>query len=276
MNPNQFYTPTRGKERDDARSGMRIVVAVDFGTTLSTVAYGTTQNGLVVNYLSGIKGAVDEVFRATYDEAVARCPRDYIVTVPALWDHAEQQKTRRCAERAGMGEGSQLRVIPEPEVACIYAIQTMFSMQVGDTYVICDAGGGLSSTGSIRSGKHSLSTVSWRRRQRARGASVAAVFSIASSKIISVTCVLNIHIFTCENRTAANYKDDPTVWEIAEFTLDLHGLTIPKKWLNGIEFYEVEFEIEMTLRAASLPFCGVYGKGTPHARRFPATNVQFR
>lgn len=97
---------------------------------------------LVVNYLSGVKGAVDAFFTANPDENVARCPRDYIITVPALWDHAEQEKTRRCAERAGMGEGTQLQIISEPEAACIYAIQTMLSPNVHDTYVICDAGGG--------------------------------------------------------------------------------------------------------------------------------------
>lgn len=66
------------------------------------------------------------------------------------------------------------------------------------------------------------------------------------------------------------------VWEIAEFKLDLRGLTIPTKWVNGTEFYEAEFVIDMTLRAASLSFCGVYGKDTPHAKQFPAKHVQFR
>jgi hypothetical protein len=45
-------------------------------------------------------------------------------------------------ERAGMGEGSQLQVISEPEAALMYAIQTMFSMKVNETFVVCDAGEG--------------------------------------------------------------------------------------------------------------------------------------
>lgn len=85
---------------------------------------------------------MDNFFRTHHDEAVAQCPRDYVITVPALWDHAEQEKTRRCAERADMGEGSQLQIISEPEAACIYAIQEMIWMNEGDTFVICDAGGG--------------------------------------------------------------------------------------------------------------------------------------
>ncbi|CAI6334531.1 unnamed protein product [Periconia digitata] len=97
---------------------------------------------LVVNYLSGIKGAVDRFFNENYDAAVARCPRDYIITVPSLWDHAEQEKTRTCAERADMGEASHLQIISEPEAACIYAIQESISAKKGDTFVICDAGGG--------------------------------------------------------------------------------------------------------------------------------------
>ncbi|XMA20046.1 hypothetical protein WAI453_012837 [Rhynchosporium graminicola] len=96
---------------------------------------------LVVNFLSGVKDAVDKCFNSI-DEDVARCPRDYIVTVPALWDHAEQEKTRQCAERAGMGSGAQLQIISEPEAACIFAIQNKISMKVNETFVICDAGGG--------------------------------------------------------------------------------------------------------------------------------------
>ncbi|PVH95356.1 hypothetical protein DM02DRAFT_571322 [Periconia macrospinosa] len=103
---------------------------------------GKECENLVVNYLSGIKGAVDRYFNSTFDETIARCPRNYIITVPALWDHAEQDKTRRCAERADMGKGSNLQIISEPEAACIYAVQESITAKVGDTYVICDAGGG--------------------------------------------------------------------------------------------------------------------------------------
>ena len=62
--------------------------------------------------------------------------------MPAVWSDSAQAKTRACAERAGMGKG--LQIISEPEAAAIYALHAMdpHSIQVGDTFVLCDAGGG--------------------------------------------------------------------------------------------------------------------------------------
>lgn len=96
---------------------------------------------LVVDYLSGIEGAVDKFFSTYMDESLTQCPRDYIITVPALWNHVEQEKLRQCAERADMGKWSQLQIIPDSEAACIYAIQEIIWMNKGDTFVVCDAGG---------------------------------------------------------------------------------------------------------------------------------------
>ncbi|OAG11476.1 putative Hsp70 family chaperone [Paraphaeosphaeria sporulosa] len=477
---------------------------------------------LVVNYLSSVKGAVDQFFHTQYGEDAAQCPRDYIITVPALWDHAEQEKTRLCAERAGMGEGSQLQLVPEPEAACIYAIQQMLWINEGDTFVICDAGGGTvdlasytieslkrdqilhcklagAATGSgglcgssflnrifqaylekkledypawdsefmvealrafedqikpeftdehqeekvirIHGLKESkphgvakniliLTTEELRKHvfdeviskieglvrdqinntrrpvtavllaggfgknpylkrrleqidavvrnkirvQRidngdtaiARGALVAGLaglgknlqpedddgaFNVISTRTVEVVsrlagrhygtaalesfeegvdpesrrqhrkkrddgdkiekitwfarkgetipdgeplsfdfckvakvqrgvpahqvCTPVIRIYTCENDIPGTYRDDASVREIAKFKMDLRGLSIPTITKGAQEFYEARFDIEMTLRAASLSFCGVYGKGTPEAKRFPATNVVF-
>lgn len=69
---------------------------------------------------------------------------DEQITVPAVWTDAAQAKTRACAEEAGMGAGSALHIISEPEAAAIYALTVMdhLDTQVGDTFVLCDAGGG--------------------------------------------------------------------------------------------------------------------------------------
>ena len=55
-----------------------------------------------------------------------------------------QSKTRSCAERAGMGSGTTLHIISEPEAAAIYSLDAMdpHGLEVGDTFVVCDAGGG--------------------------------------------------------------------------------------------------------------------------------------
>lgn len=95
---------------------------------------------LVRDFLVGIKQAVDKKLGA--DELVAAMRRQYIITVPALWDYAEQGKTRSCAERADMGSGDEIILIPESEAAGIWAIKNMLTIAEGDTFVVCDAGGG--------------------------------------------------------------------------------------------------------------------------------------
>ena len=71
-------------------------------------------------------------------------PREYILTVPAIWSEAAEAKTRACAEEAGMGKGSDLQIISEPEAAAVYALHRMGAqgIKVGDTFVLVDAGGG--------------------------------------------------------------------------------------------------------------------------------------
>lgn len=43
-----------------------------------------------------------------------------------------------------MGTGSALHIISEPEAAAVYALDAMdpHNIEVGDTFVLCDAGGG--------------------------------------------------------------------------------------------------------------------------------------
>ena len=103
---------------------------------------GKDAEKLVVDYLSSLKKSVDEHFR-DIDKSVNDIPREYIITVPAIWDDKEQDRTRNCAQRAGMGERSQLQVISEPEAAAIYALGRMqrVELKVRDTFIICDAGG---------------------------------------------------------------------------------------------------------------------------------------
>ncbi|EJP61364.1 Hsp70 family chaperone, putative [Beauveria bassiana ARSEF 2860] len=103
---------------------------------------------LVRDYLVGIKQAVDKKLGA--DEQVAAMERLYIITVPALWDYSEQEKTRTCAERADMGKGSEITLIPESEAAGIWAIKNMPSIEEGDAFVVCDAGGGTVDLTSFR------------------------------------------------------------------------------------------------------------------------------
>lgn len=66
------------------------------------------------------------------------------ITVPAVWSDMAQAKTRACAEAAGMGKGTALQIISEPEAAALYALDAMdpHDLKIGNTFVLCDAGGG--------------------------------------------------------------------------------------------------------------------------------------
>lgn len=52
--------------------------------------------------------------------------------------------TLSCAKEAGFGEPSQIHIVSEPEAAAIHALKASspHGIEVGDTIVICDAGGG--------------------------------------------------------------------------------------------------------------------------------------
>ena len=68
----------------------------------------------------------------------------YKMTVPAIWSDAAKEKTRACAEKAGLGQGSKLHMISEPEAAAIHALYVSAPNDIkeGDTFILCDCGGG--------------------------------------------------------------------------------------------------------------------------------------
>ena len=70
----------------------------------------------------------------------------YVITVPAVWSDKAKSLTRICAEKAGMGSVDDIQMISEPEAAAIFSLNAQspqsLNLKVGDTIVICDAGGG--------------------------------------------------------------------------------------------------------------------------------------
>ena len=64
------------------------------------------------------------------------------ITMPAVWSELAQSKTLECAKKAGMDP--VVLTISEPEAAAVYTLDAMdpHDLHVGDTFVLCDAGGG--------------------------------------------------------------------------------------------------------------------------------------
>ena len=116
---------------------------------------------MVTDFLTSIREHFERTIRKQIvKSALDSTPIEYIVrkqiprglmttdysklTVPAVWTNAAQSKTRACAEKAGMGKGSALHMISEPEAAAVHAlhVSTSNDLKVGDTIILCDAGGG--------------------------------------------------------------------------------------------------------------------------------------
>lgn len=108
-------------------------------------SYAMSGEKLVTDYLTALRNHAEQVLKYFLPRSALRStPIDFIITVPAVWSDAAQSKTRICAERAGMGPASDIRIISEPEAAAIYALDAMdpHELHIGDTFVLCDAGGG--------------------------------------------------------------------------------------------------------------------------------------
>ncbi|KAL8670828.1 MAG: hypothetical protein Q9168_004647, partial [Polycauliona sp. 1 TL-2023] len=100
---------------------------------------------IVKDYLTHLCRHIGAVLREMLPQSVvSSTPVEYVVTVPAMWSDAAVDRTRKCAELAGMGSSSTLKIVSEPEAAAIWALQdvTPGSFGIGDTFIVCDAGGG--------------------------------------------------------------------------------------------------------------------------------------
>jgi molecular chaperone DnaK (HSP70) len=100
---------------------------------------------LVIDYLTALKQNFEQVMKRRIRSSILDdTPIEYIITVPAIWTDKSKNLTRECAVRAGMGSKHEIQIIKEPEAAGIYALDNMGDMDldVGDTFVVCDAGGG--------------------------------------------------------------------------------------------------------------------------------------
>lgn len=105
--------------------------------------YSVSSEKLGTDYLASLRLHTEEVLKHKLPSSILKnTPIEYIITVPAVWSDTAQAKTRTCAYNAGMGK--ELQIISEPEAAAIYALNAMdpHSINVGDTLIICDAGGG--------------------------------------------------------------------------------------------------------------------------------------
>ncbi|RYP73513.1 hypothetical protein DL771_003552 [Monosporascus sp. 5C6A] len=114
----------------------------------STENRGTGRDAekLVTDYLSKLGEHLLYTLRLKLGEALVRnTPFDFILTVPAIWSDLAKSKTLEACKRAGGPfRNSPITLISEPEAAAIYTLHGLdpHGLEVGDSFVICDAGGG--------------------------------------------------------------------------------------------------------------------------------------
>ncbi|KAK3063327.1 hypothetical protein LTR53_018954, partial [Teratosphaeriaceae sp. CCFEE 6253] len=75
----------------------------------------------VSDYLTKIYEHTMETLNRRYGESfVNSTPVEFVLTVPAVWSDAAKNATLQAAERAGMGNRHELKLISEPEAAAVY------------------------------------------------------------------------------------------------------------------------------------------------------------
>ncbi len=115
-------------------------LAKQYPSTALPRLLGAACEKLVTDYLRSLRQCIDYNFGL--QGVGGQLPRQYVLTVPAIWPDGAKNATRRCAKDAGMG--NDILMISEPEAAAIYALERERAegLVAGDTFVLCDAGGG--------------------------------------------------------------------------------------------------------------------------------------
>ena len=104
---------------------------------------------LTTHYLKALLQHAESMLEQNhvFEAVLRRTQREYVITVPAVWKEKARDLTAKCAVDAGMGSEDDLHIVSEPEAAAMYAISKFREINAGvlkegDTFVLCDAGGG--------------------------------------------------------------------------------------------------------------------------------------
>ncbi|KAF8243757.1 actin-like ATPase domain-containing protein [Wilcoxina mikolae CBS 423.85] len=101
---------------------------------------------VVTDFLRSVLEITKASMERTYDaQWVRSSTTEYVLTVPAIWSDAAKALMIDAAEAAGFGTHREnFNFIGEPESAAAYTLRAIQPnhLKVGDTFVICDAGGG--------------------------------------------------------------------------------------------------------------------------------------
>ncbi|KAK9770107.1 putative RING-type domain-containing protein [Seiridium cardinale] len=104
---------------------------------------------LVSRYLDNLGAHVMRTIEERYSKDVMKTmPTIFVLTVPAIWSDLAKQRTHRAFDKAlsfrSYGPVESVSLLSEPEAAATFALDALISsdLQVGQTIVVVDAGGG--------------------------------------------------------------------------------------------------------------------------------------
>lgn len=124
-------------------------VGRDSENVLTTIkllgALGKTPEDIAVEYLKLIwQYTKDDIQKVRGDDWADIYTVRAVLTVPAIWSPGAMDKTLKIARRAGLP--SNVSLVREPEAAALAVLKEKKDegepLQVGDCFVVCDAGGG--------------------------------------------------------------------------------------------------------------------------------------
>ncbi|KAI5467022.1 hypothetical protein BGZ63DRAFT_345199 [Mariannaea sp. PMI_226] len=108
---------------------------------------GRNVDTLVTDYISALGDHLTYTLREKLGDSIVKStPLEFVVTVPAIWSDLAKDKTKKaCQAAASLSATKQpVHLVSEPEAAAIYALHGLdpHGLQIGETVVVVDAGGG--------------------------------------------------------------------------------------------------------------------------------------
>ncbi|KAL2060170.1 hypothetical protein VTL71DRAFT_9565 [Oculimacula yallundae] len=100
---------------------------------------------LTTDYLAQLYSHLMYTLEQRFGTAIVRSMNlEFCITVPAIWSEAAKQKTLEACQNAGLESSAEILLVSEPEAAAVSALHGLdpHELNVGDSFVLCDAGGG--------------------------------------------------------------------------------------------------------------------------------------
>ncbi|KAE8372050.1 hypothetical protein BDV26DRAFT_286274 [Aspergillus bertholletiae] len=113
--------------------------------------YHSSNEDVATDYLRCLYKHIIESLKSKIGSSFDGMSLEFVLNVPAMWPDKAKMTTLRYTEHAGFGENGTIRLISEPEAAAMHALNVAnpHGLNVGDTVVLCDVGGGAPGDGSL-------------------------------------------------------------------------------------------------------------------------------